>query len=105
MTDAFTPPPSSFPDGQEAAMQPAIRILAQYIKDLSFENPRAPEALRAGAAQPQIELSAELNASGREGGGYEVELKLTAAARRDAEAVFPTERVYGGTFQTAGVEA
>ena len=32
--------------------QPGIRILAQFIRDLSFENPRAPESLRAGAAQP-----------------------------------------------------
>jgi preprotein translocase subunit SecB len=105
MTDAFNPPQSPFPDGQEAAMQPAIRILAQYVKDLSFENPRAPEALRAGAAAPQIELSVELNAQGREGGVFEVELKLTAAARRDGDAVFQLELLYSGLFQIVGVEA
>ena len=27
---------------------PGIRILAQYIRDLSFENPHAPESLRGG---------------------------------------------------------
>jgi preprotein translocase subunit SecB len=105
MTDAFSPPPAPFPEGQEGAAQPAIRILAQYVKDLSFENPRAPESLRAGAAPPQIELSVELNAQGREGGVFEVDLKLTAAARREGDAVFQLELLYGGLFQVVGVEA
>jgi len=42
---------------------PGIRILAQFVRDLSFENPRAPEALRGGA-QPQIDLGVEMNARG-----------------------------------------
>jgi len=86
-------------------MQPAIRILAQYVRDLSFENPKAPEALRAGAASPQIELGVELNAQSREGGVFEIELKLTAAARRDGDPVFQIELVYAGLFQVVGVEA
>jgi preprotein translocase subunit SecB len=105
MTDSFAPPPGPPFGGQDAAMQPAIRILAQYIRDLSFENPRAPESLRGGTATPQIELAVELNAQGREGGVYEVELKLTAAARREGDPVFQLELVYAGLFQVVGVEA
>jgi preprotein translocase subunit SecB len=105
MTDSFSQPPMPFGDVQEAAPQPAIRILAQYIRDLSFENPRAPEALRGGAPSPQIDLAVELNAQGREGGIFEVELKLVASARREAEAVFQIELVYAGLFQIVGVEA
>jgi preprotein translocase subunit SecB len=105
MTDTFDPAPIVDFNAREAAMQPAIRILAQYIRDLSFENPRAPESLRGGTASPQIELSVELNAQGREGGVYEVELKLTAAARRDGDPVFQLELVYAGLFQIVGVEA
>lgn len=104
MTDTFSPPPAPFGDEPEAGSPPAIRILAQYIRDLSFENPRAPEALRGGAVAPQIELGVELNAQGREGGVFEVELKLTAAARRDGEAVFQLELVYAGLFQIVGVD-
>lgn len=103
MTDDFNPgPESGLP--QDGAMQPAIRILAQYVRDLSFENPRAPEALRAGATSPQIELGVQLDARGRDGGVFEVEMKLTAAARREAEAVFQIELVYAGLFQVVGVE-
>lgn len=104
MTDAFNPGPESGPPSQDGAMQPAIRILAQYVRDLSFENPRAPEALRAGATSPAIELGVQLDARGREGGVYEVEMKLTAAARREAEPVFQIELVYAGLFQVVGVE-
>ena len=67
MTD--TPPqtpPASDPvmNGADQAAGPGIRILAQFIRDLSFENPRAPESLRAGLAQPQIDLGVDRTARG-----------------------------------------
>ena len=82
---------------------PGVRVLAQYIRDLSFENPLAPDSLRAGPAQPQIDLGVELNAKGRPDGFFEVDLKLSARAMREAEAVFHVELVYGGLFQIVGV--
>ena len=100
MTDL---PPQAGPPGQPTEGPPGIRILAQYIRDLSFESPRAPESLRAGGAQPQIDLGVELNARGRPDGLFDVELKLNARAVRDNEAVFVVELVYGGLFQVVGV--
>jgi preprotein translocase subunit SecB len=88
-----------------AAEGPGIRILAQFIRDLSFENPRAPEALRAGSGQPQIDLGVEMNARGREDGLFEVDLKLSAKAVREDGALFVVELMYGGVFQIAGVPA
>ncbi len=82
---------------------PGIRILAQYIRDLSFESPHAPESLRAGGAQPQVDLGVELNAKGRPDGFYEVELKLNARALRDSQAVFVIELIYAGLFQIVGI--
>ena len=82
---------------------PGIRILAQFIRDLSFESPHAPESLRAGPTQPQIDLGVELNARARPDGLYDVELKLTARATRDSETVFHIELVYAGLFQIVGV--
>ena len=102
MTDITAP--EDLPPATEGP-QPAIRILAQYIKDLSFENPRAPESLRTGGPPPQIQLSVELNASSREQGVFEIELKLEAAARTDNEPVFQIEVVHAGLFQVVGVEA
>src|SRR6516164_11608389 len=91
------------PEGQ--AEPPGIRILAQFVRDFSFENPRAPEALRAGAAQPQIDLGVEMNARGRDDGLFEVDLKLSARAIRDDGPLFVIELLYGGVFQITGVGA
>ena len=94
--------PEATPD---SLVEPGIRILAQFIRDLSFENPRAPESLRATAAAiaPQIDMGVEMNAKGRDDGLFEVELKLSARATRDDGPVFHVELLYGGVFAIEGV--
>jgi len=99
MTDLPTP-------GAEngGAPQPAgVRIITQYIRDLSFESPHAPESLRAGPTQPQVDLGVELNARARPDQLFEVELKLTARAARETETVFHVELQYAGLFQLVNV--
>ena len=94
-------PGASAQNGQ--ADEPGIRILAQFIRDMSFENPRAPDSLRAGGAQPGIDMGVEMNARGREDGYFEVDLKLSARAAREDGPVFHVELLYGGVFQINGV--
>ena len=92
------------PAGQESGEGMAsIRILTQFIRDLSFENPRAPDSLHASQTQPQIDLGVELSARGRIDGLFEVDMRLTATATRDNEPVFQIELVYGGLFSVNGV--
>ncbi len=81
---------------------PGFRILAQYVRDLSFENPKAPESLRV-EGKPNIDLGVEMNAQGRPDGLFEVELKLSVKASSDAGVVFNVELLYGGLFQLSGV--
>jgi preprotein translocase subunit SecB len=88
---------------EQAGELPGIRILAQFVRDFSFENPRAPDALRAGGAQPQIDLGVEMNARGRDDGLFEVDLKLSARASREDGPLFVVELLYGGVFQITGV--
>ena len=85
--------------------EPGIRILAQFIRDLSMENPRAPDALRPAQDQPQIDLGVEMNARGRDDGLFEVDLKLSAQAGREEGTLFVVEILYGGLFQISGVPA
>jgi len=104
MTDA-APAPTA-PTGDEVNAQvaaPGFRILAQYVRDLSFENPRAPESLRV-EAKPAIDLGVEMNAQGRADGLFEVDLKLSIKASTDQNAVFAVELVYGGLFALQGVQ-
>jgi len=103
MTDTSSDFSAPGGNGADAATPPGIRILAQFIRDLSFENPNAPESLRGGVAQPQMDVGVELNAKGRDDGLFEVELKLNARAARESETVFHIELVYAGLFQIFGV--
>lgn len=102
MSDTSITPPVENGDDQG---QPGFRILAQFARDLSFENPHAPESLRADGQglQPQIEIGVEMNARGRPDGLYEVDLKLTAQAKRGEQTAFHVELLYGGLFQITGV--
>lgn len=77
---------------------PGLRIVAQYVRDSSFENPRAPASLIGDVSSLKIDRHIELNARGREDGLFEVDLKLVASATRDGETVFLAEVVYGGLF-------
>ena len=103
MTDTDAGAAGAAQNGQGS--EPGIRILAQFIRDLSFENPRAPDALRPSQDQPQIDLNVEMNARGRDDGLYEVDLKLSAQANRTDGPLFVVELLYGGVFQIAGVSA
>lgn len=97
MTDenAAAPEPAPTPEDQA----PRIRVLAQYVKDLSFENPGAPNTLRSGVAGPQIELALDVGARRREDGYFEVELRIKAEAKHDDKVSFIIELLYAGLFQ------
>ena len=78
---------------------PAIRVLNQYIKDLSFENPGTNVQ-----EQPNIELGIDVGATPRPGTDnvFEVTLKLQARAGTKETALFLLEMDYAGLFQTQG---
>ena len=42
---------------------PHIGVLAQYVKDLSFENPNAPRSMGPGAQQPSINIQVNVDAA------------------------------------------
>ena len=108
MTDA-TAPADTAANGQTEPMEgqapagPGFRILAQYVRDLSFENPRAPDSLRI-EGKPAIDMGVEMNAAGRPDGLFELDLKLSVKATGDDKnPVFHVELVYGGLFALSGV--
>ncbi len=103
-SDAKTAAPDAAPDGaaQQAPSGPGFRIVAQYVKDLSFENPKAPDSLRVDG-KPAIDMGVEMNAQGRPDGLFEVDLRLTIKATTDAMTVFNVELLYGGLFALQGV--
>lgn len=86
------------------ANAPTVRILGQYVKDMSFENPGAPETLRGSAAQPNIDLGIDVRVRALDAETYEVELLLSAKALRDNTTLFVCELSYAGLFQVRGMD-
>ena len=84
-------------EGNGAA--PSLNVLAQYIKDLSFENPKAPHSLRPRENAPQIDININVNANPLSETDFEVELKLDANAGEGDDAMFAVELTYGGVFR------
>ena len=83
------------------ANAPRIQIVAQYIKDLSFENPGAPSSI---TNRPSIDLGVDLQAKRLEGPMFEVELKLRVNAKSaEDKPVFLLELVYAGLFQIVNI--
>ncbi|MBA4801513.1 MULTISPECIES: protein-export chaperone SecB [Euryhalocaulis] len=88
----------------EAAQdEPQVQILAQYIKDASFENPLAPRSLRSGQNQPQISLNVDVGVRNIEEDLNEVALRIEGKAEREGEVAFICELVYAGLFRFVGV--
>lgn len=75
---------------------PVLRVLNQYLKDLSFESPMAPQSLRTDLAAPQIEVSVDVNARRLAEDQYECELAINVSAKRDDQTAFVVEVNYAG---------
>jgi preprotein translocase subunit SecB len=76
-----------------------IKILGQYIKDLSFEVPLAPDIFLQENQKPDINLSIDIDAKKiTEEGAYEVTLKISAEATAGEQKVFICEAAYSGIF-------
>jgi preprotein translocase subunit SecB len=79
--------------------QPSMRILGQYLKDLSFENPNAPQALAPQQSQPDINISVNVNARNLAPTDFEVELHLDAKATSAGKVIFASELLFAGVFR------
>jgi preprotein translocase subunit SecB len=79
--------------------QPSMRILGQYLKDLSFENPNAPQALAPQQSQPDINISVNVNARNLAPTDFEVELHLDAKATSGGKVIFASELLFAGVFR------
>jgi preprotein translocase subunit SecB len=90
--------PGGMPGAQPAA-QPSMRILAQYLKDLSFESPNAPQFLGNQQTQPDINVAVNVNARNLTPSDFEVEIHLDAKAMAKDKVVFAADILYAGVFR------
>ena len=105
-TNGDAPAPAAMkPQTQPAHAKAAaeLNVLGQYIKDLSFESPGAPQSLQAPGQNPQLKVGVNVNAGARGEDAYEVALQLEVYAKSDQGVIYNVELVYGGLFRLTGV--
>lgn len=91
-----------------ATPQPKVnmRILAQFMRDLSFENVAAQKKLQGSNVQPDIQVQVSLDANKREAENqYEIgtKFKITSKNKSDDQTLFIVELDYVGLFHIEGV--
>ncbi len=89
----------------QAAPQVQMRVLGQFIRDMSFENVMAQKGV-SGDVQPEIQVQVNLDAKKRQvEHQYEVsiKLKLTSKAKGMDDVLFLCELDYCGLFHVEGV--
>ena len=105
MSESQFPPAGAAPSGVQP--MPPLMVNVQYIKDLSFEVPNAPEIYATLRSQPAVQINLDVQARTLQEGGnvYEVVLSVKAEAREavqngsgEGRAVFVAELHYAGVF-------
>ena len=104
MTDT---PDNAAPDAGAAPQPQQItsRVLAQYIRDMSFENILAQKGVK-GDAQPEVQVQVNLDARKRTADHqFEVitKLNITSKTKAAGEPLFVLEIEYAGVFHVEGV--
>jgi len=102
MTNGGPPPQGAAPGAEQA---PSLNVLAQYVKDLSFENPNAPNSLtqQPGQQAPKISIQINVNAKPLAGNDFEVELKIEGRAELPSNFLFGFDLLYAGIFRIQNV--
>ena len=88
--------------GPAEAPAPQLSVLAQYVKDFSFENPNAPQSLMPGQ-QPQIGIQINVDARPLADNDVEVALRLEGKAEHQGNLMFAFELTFAGVFRIQNV--
>lgn len=91
-----------------AAKQPGpenaqFGVLAQFVKDISFESPNAPMSLQSPGENPKLEVNVQVQAIKLSDEVYEVDLMLEAKAESDIGVIYNIELAYATVFQVINI--
>ena len=97
-------PPKKPPASSATGGTAHIRFHAQYIKDLSFENPHAATNLGTPDSKPQITVNCSVGSKpvAETPRHYEITLMLSATAKQGEKTMFIAEITYGGVMSVEG---
>ena len=81
----------------DSSNEPQVSILAQYIKDLSVENPSAPQVY-SWQVQPSLDVQFNIGVNPAAEDVHEVTLKMEITAKSDNGVHFVIDLSYAGLF-------
>lgn len=85
---------------QQAPQPPVqVRILSQYVKDLSFENPIVRKLMASPGDSPNLKVEVNVNAERVDGDVYESAIEFKATATNNVGTIYVLETVYAGLFK------
>ena len=79
--------------------QVQVRVMAQYIKDLSFESPNIHKLLDGPGEAPNLRVEVNVNASKVNTNAFESVINFKADASNKAGTIYDLELAYAGMFQ------
>ncbi|NOT71934.1 MAG: protein-export chaperone SecB [Hyphomicrobium sp.] len=92
---------SETPGAAPAPIQ--VKILSQYIKDLSFENPNIRKLMASPGDQPNLKVEVNVNAERIDGDIYESAIEFKAIASNNIGTIYVLETVYAGLFKIESI--
>lgn len=97
-----TPETAAQPQAGEQPVPRQLVMHAQYVKDMSFENPNAAQTLAKQSSPPNVEVGVNVTAEQLNAEQYEVSLILTANAKSEDQQLFIVELSYAGVVSVQG---
>lgn len=79
------------------------KVLNQYVKDMSFENPNIRKLMTGGGDAPSLKVEVNVNAERVENDIYESGIELKATATNNIGTVYVLETVYAGLFKIESI--
>jgi preprotein translocase subunit SecB len=90
------------PDGADSSKEPGFRIQRIYLKDLSLEQPHAPQILLV-SAEPTVEVEVDVAVTRLGEEIFEVALIATVTAKVDSKVLFLVEAKQAGIFEFSNI--
>jgi preprotein translocase subunit SecB len=90
-------------NGAATEVAPQLNVIAQYTKDLSFENPNAPRSLAQQQGAPEISIQVNINLRQLAETDFEVELLLEGTAAEASNTLFKFDLNYAGVFRVVNI--
>jgi preprotein translocase subunit SecB len=88
---------------KDSAPPVVVKVVGQYIKDLSFENPNIGKLLKEPGDNPNLQLGINVAAQGVGADLYESTIDFNAQATNQHGTVYELEVVYAGLFKIQNI--